>query len=135
MEEKKRVRKAKPSKQDAIIAKLLATIEETNARVAALEGAILEPAKAKKVSKAGQPRASVYYVLLSVPTANIQPQGITAAKILAMATDPTHISEKEAMELMEKHKALFGTRQPSWKVFRFYRPRLIEMNCLLMPNK
>ena len=82
----------------------------------------------------GQPRPEVYYVLQGVPTKDLPPQALACARILATAKDTRHIPESEAMALIEvgKQSGRLKTSQPSWRIFQYYRAKLISGDFLLM---
>lgn len=88
-----------------------------------------------EITKRGLPREDVWYEVLRVPeTKTIQPQGIKCMVILMNKTEnPSHVTEAEAMDMIREHRGYLKTTQdPWWKVFCFYRARLISMGCLRM---
>jgi citrate synthase len=91
-----------------------------------------QPARAKR--EKGQPRADVYYVLLGVPSKDVPPQAMAVARALATAPDTNHITEAEAMDLIEAYKTTgkLKTIQPAWRIFQYYRADLINGDYLLM---
>lgn len=123
------VKKVKAPQQD-IVAELVEQVRELQAKLASMEAA---PAvREKKESKRGQPREGTFYMVLGIPSKNFCPQAITCMKILSRAADPAKIPEAEAMRFLEENKALLGTRQESWRIFSYYRAKLIGGNYLKM---
>lgn len=92
--------------------------------------------KGKAKREKGQPRPDVYYVLRGVPSQGVPPQAIACARILSAASDVNHITEAEAMKLIDD-AAVAGklkTTQEPWRIFQYYRARLIEADYLQMKN-
>jgi hypothetical protein len=85
-------------------------------------------------SRKGKPRPGVSYELLGVPSEEyrIQPQAKKVCVVLSRAVDPKNISEKEAMRLIktERVKQFFGTVQDPWRIFGYYKGKLISENFL-----
>lgn len=78
-----------------------------------------------------QPRPDVFYRLHGIPQrGQIQPQGVICARILSTASDSASISESEAFDLINNNVAALHTRQEAWRIFQYYRPRLIELGFL-----
>jgi hypothetical protein len=126
-------KKKKAAPQLDLVAQLLEQVASLTKELADFKQATALPAaREKKETKKGQPREGVYYVVLNVPVRNFTPQAIACMKILARAEDPTHVSEADAMRLLEENKALLGTRQDSWRVFCYYRAKLIGADYLKM---
>lgn len=124
-------------KKEDVTELLLKKLEALEQQNAALAAKVDEMSKQpQRGSRAGQPRPNVWYELLQIPQAGAtQPQGIAVAQILNMAANPKHIPEVEAMELVEKHRDMLLTRQKPWRIFQYYRPQLITLNCLRMHQK
>ena len=122
--------------QRDLLAELLSQVTLLTSELATVKAKLADaPVKEKKESKKGQPREGVYYVVLGVPAPEkktFPPQAITCMKILSRATDPTHVTEAEAMRLLEENKRLLVTRQDSWHVFCYYRAKLIAGDYLKM---
>lgn len=130
--ETKKNKKAAP--QLDLVTQLMEQVTSITKELAELKQktAATQIVREKKESKRGQPREGVYYVVLNVPARNFPPQAITCMKILACAEDPTHVMEADAMRMIEENKALLGTRQDSWRIFCYYRAKLIGGDYLKM---
>lgn len=111
---------------------LLAKVQELSNELEALKQK-QQPVVAQKSTKGG-PRPDVFYVLAGIPSKGLPPQAIVCARVLSTARDVNHISEEEAMELIERAKVegRLRTKQGAWHIFQYYRPRLIEGDFLRM---
>jgi hypothetical protein len=125
-------KKSTLKEQAALLLMLEEKLEIMEAEITTLRAAKAPPAKVVRPSTAGKPRENTSYALIKIPEKGFPPQAVTCCKILEMAVDQTNISEKEAMELFETHKGLLKTRQPAWKVFAFYKARLVSGNYIAM---
>jgi hypothetical protein len=123
---------AKPKQQD-LQQELLKKIAELTAEVQLLKQ---QPGKSKAKRAKGEARPDVYYVLLGVPSKGLPPQAIVCARILSAAVDSNHIPEAEAMQLIDAAHAAgkLKTDQEPWRIFQYYRPRLIEGDFLQMKS-
>lgn len=124
---------AKPKPVEQMLLDQIAALSKQIAEIKAQQST---PQPAHKESKKGQPRPDVYYVLAGIPSQGLPPQAIACARILATAADVNHITEAEAMKLMDDGKAAgyLRTDQEAWRIFQYYRARLIAGNYLRMLN-
>jgi hypothetical protein len=85
-----------------------------------------------------QPRGVTYEMVGTKETraasaAKLPPQARYALAILEL--DGTEsVSEARAMELIAEHKDQLRTKQDPWRIFQYYRPRMIESDILRMKS-
>lgn len=130
-------RNAKKDENAELIATLAEKVSDLMAKIEVLEQRpVVAEAQISVKRKRGEARADVYYILLAVPDKGMPPQAILSARILATAADVKHIPEAEAMALFNKaaETGRLVTDQEPWRIFQYYRPRLIEGNYLLMKS-